>query len=96
MGTVKDDYRIVYVRHFWEQFEERGKYAPVPITLELVEDTVRNPDFTMEDPKYPGREWRVKRIAGRCFKVIVEDRGGEVVVITLMFDRLLRRKGLCR
>ena len=43
---MKDDYRIVYVRHFREQFEERGKHAPVPITLELVEDTVRNPDFT--------------------------------------------------
>jgi hypothetical protein len=64
--------------------------------MELVEDTIKNPDFVMQDPKFPEREWRVKKIAGRCFKVIVEGRGEEVVAITLMFDRVLRRKGLCK
>jgi len=88
--------RIVYIKHFWEQFEDRKRHSPVPLTMELVEDTIKNPDFVMQDPRYPEREWRVKKIAGRCFKVIVEDMGEEIVAITLMFDRTLRRKGLCK
>ena len=88
--------RIVYVRHFWEQFEERKRHSPVPLTMELVEDTIRNPDFVMQDPKYPEREWRVKKIAGRRFKVIVEDVGEEIIAVTLLFDRILGRKGLCK
>ena len=88
--------RIVYTNHFWEQFKERGRHSPVPITIELIEETINNPDFSIQDPKYPEREWRVKKVAGRCFKVIVENRDNEIVAITLMFDRVLRRKGLCR
>ena len=88
--------RIVYTKHFWEQFEDRRRHSPVPLTLELVEDTIKNPDFVVQDPKRPGREWRVRKIAGRCFKVIVEDEGDSIVAITLLFDRILRRKGLCK
>ncbi|SNR73762.1 DUF4258 domain-containing protein [Desulfurobacterium atlanticum] len=88
--------RIIYTRHFCEQLEERKRNSPVPLTIELIEDTIKNPDLVMQDPKYSKREWRIKKVAGRCFKVIVEDMGKEIVAITLMFDRTLRRKGLCR
>jgi len=32
----------------------------------------------------------------RCFKVIVEDVGEEIIAVTLLFDRILGRKGLCK
>ena len=86
---------IFYTNHFWKQLAQRSRTSPVELTIELVESTVLDPDFVMDDPKYPEREWRVKRIAGRCLKVIVEDRGERVIVVTVMFDRTLRRKGLC-
>ena len=88
--------QIVYVKHFWKQFADRRRHSPVPLTMELVGNTIRNPDFIMQDPKYPEREWRIRKIAGRCFKVIVERDGEKIVAITLMFDRILRRKGLCK
>lgn len=91
--------KITYTRHFWHQFKEQSKASPVPITMELVEETIRKPDLIMQDPRNPEREWRIKKVAGYCFKVIVENRDenrdNEMVVITLMLDRGLRRKGLC-
>ena len=88
--------RVLYVKHFLEQFEERKRHSPVPLTFELVEETINSPDLVLQDPKHPDREWRIKKVAGRCFKVIVENKGNEIIAITLMFDRVLRRKGLCR
>jgi hypothetical protein len=92
----KKPFRIRYTKHFWEQFKERGKHSPVPITVELVEETIKNPDFVLNDPKYPQRIWLIKKVVDRCFKVIVETKEEEIIVITLMFDRVLRRKGLCK
>jgi hypothetical protein len=92
----KEPFRIRYTKHFWEQFKERGKHSPVPLTIELVEETLQNPDMVLNDPKYSKRKWLIKKVAGRCFKVIVETGKEEIVVITLMFDRVLRRKGLCK
>jgi len=50
----------------------------------------------MRDPKYPKREWRVKKIARRCFKVIVENKEEKIIAITLMFNRVLKNRGLCK
>ncbi|HIC09471.1 MAG TPA: DUF4258 domain-containing protein [Aquificales bacterium] len=93
---MKEDLPIKYTKHFWEQFEERGKHSPVPITIELVEETIKNPDLVLDDPNHPKRKWLIKKVAERCFKVIVETKGTEIIAITLMFDRGLRRKGLCK
>ncbi len=41
------------------------------------------------------REWRIKKIEGYCFKIIVEHVQDGILVLTLFFDRGLRRKGLC-
>ncbi len=48
------------------------------------------------DNKNPSREWRVKKVKGYCLKVIVEKKVDTLIVITLFFDRGLRRKGLCK
>ena len=87
---------IVYTDHFWRQFERRKRASPVELTTELIEDAIKTPDLVMKDPRHPSREWRIKKIAGRCLKIVVENEGHRVTAITLMFDRTLRRKGLCK
>ncbi len=86
---------IEYSQHFWEQFKERVKLSPVELTLEIIEDTIKNPDFIVEDRK-PYREGRVKKIQGRCLKVVVEKEFNKLKVITIFWDRTLRRRGLCK
>jgi len=86
---------VVYTDHFWDRFRRRQKESPVPLTIELVESAVFSPDLTLPDKKHPGREWRIKKVAGRCLRVVVEPARNRLIVITLLFDRKLRRKGLC-
>jgi hypothetical protein len=87
--------RIVYTEHFWDRFRRSQKEAPVPLTEELIESAILYPNFTMPDPKYPEREWRVKKISGRCLRIVVEPSEDKLIVITVLFDRNLRRKRLC-
>ncbi|RUM42262.1 MAG: DUF4258 domain-containing protein [Desulfurobacterium sp.] len=86
---------VVYTEHFWDRFYRRKKESPLPLTLELVELAIFSPDFVLPDKNHPNRECRIKKVKGRCLKVVVEPCGKKLVVITLMFDRNLRRKGLC-
>nr|AUH21282.1 hypothetical protein [uncultured bacterium] len=86
---------IIYTNHFWNRFQRRKEESPVPLTMELIESSILSPDFTLPDPKNPNRRWHIKKIAGRYLRVVVEHQGNKLIVITLMFDRNLRRKGLC-
>jgi len=86
---------ISYTAHFWDRFYRRQKESPVPLTKELVESAILSPDFILPDPKHPKREWRIKKISGRCLRVVVELSGNKLIVITVLFDRNLRRRGLC-
>ncbi len=87
--------KIEYTRHFWEQFKERNEKSPIKLTIEIVEDTIKNPDFVVKDRK-PNREGKVKKINGRCLKIIVEKENNKLKIITIFWDRTLRRKGLCK
>jgi len=88
---------VEYTFHFWDRFERRKEESPVPLTRELLEEAISSPDFILPDPNFENREWRVKRIGGRCLRIVVEVccGGSRLVAITLMFDRNLKRKGLC-
>ena len=74
------------------------KVSPINLSLELIEETVKNPDLIILDKNNPKREWRVKKIKGRCLKVIVEfyEKEDKLKVITVFWDRNLRRRGLCK
>ena len=65
------------------------------MAIELIESAILSPDLTLPDRKRPNREWRIKKIAGRCLRVVVEPAENRLIVVTLMFDSNLRRKGLC-
>ena len=89
--------RIVYTEHFKRRFERRRKGSPVPLTWELVEEAIKRPDLVMPDPHFSNRHWRVKKVDGYCLRVVVEvsDTADYLIAVTLMFDRGLRRRGLC-
>ena len=87
--------KVEFSEHFWKRFEERRKKAPVKITKDTVIQTIENPDIIIPDPYNPSREWRIKKIEGYCLKVIVEHVQDGILVLTLFFDRGLRRRGLC-
>ncbi len=65
------------------------------ITPELIKEFVLAPDLILDDPKHESREWRIKKIKNRCLRIVVEDRGDKLEVVTVFFDRTLKRKGLC-
>lgn len=88
--------KIVFTDHFMQQFEMRRQNSPVPLTWEVIKDTIQKPDITMPDPEHPSRVWLIKKIEGRCLKIIMEVKGDEMKAITVFFDRGLRRKGLCK
>ena len=76
--------KIEYTSHFWEQFRDRKEISPVELSIEIIED------------RKPKREGRIKKIQGRCLKVVVEKETNKLKVITIFWDRTLRRKGLCK
>ncbi len=86
--------KIEYSKHFWNRFIRR-KDDVIELTKELIEETVKKPDFIVDD-KIPNREGRIKKIDGRCLKVVVEKENDKLIVITIFWDRTLRRKGLCK
>jgi len=88
--------RIELTRHFWTRWERRKKeMLKNGINPETIKEFALNPDFVIDDPKHEGREWRIKRVGGRCLRIVVESKGDRLEVVTAFFDRTLRRKGLC-
>ena len=82
--------------HFWAKWEERKDFMlKEGITPYTIKEFALNPDIVLPDDIYPSRSWHIKRIRGRCLKIVVERTGDKLIVITAYFDRTLRRKGLC-
>ncbi len=87
---------IDFSKHFFIKWEERkSSFLAHGIDIESIIEFVKNPDFILEDDLFPNRRWCIKRIGGRCLKIVVEDKGDKLIIITAYFDRTLRRKGLC-
>lgn len=80
---------IVLTKHL------RDKAAQRQIGLDVVEETVRNPDFTLPDPKDAELKWHIKKYKGRCLVVIIKEDKGSLKVVTVFYDRRLQRRGLC-
>jgi len=85
-----------FTKHFWDRWKDRkDSFLQYEITPEKIIDFATNPDFTMPDDVFSFREWRIKKIKGRCLKIVVEIKDDVLTIITAYFDRTLRRKGLC-
>ena len=84
------------MNHLWKRLDRR-KYDvdDFELTIELIEKAVRQPDFVVKD-RIPNREGRILKINGRCLKVVVEKENDKLIVITVFWDRTLKRKGLCK
>ena len=82
--------------HFWLKWEERkGFMLREGITPETIKEFALDPDVVLPDDVYASRMWHIKRVGGRCLKIVVELSGDKLIVITAYFDRTLKRKGLC-
>ena len=84
---------VIFVPHSLKRFEERIRRWN--LSLEDIKEFALNPDFTLPDKKHAHREWRVKKYDGRCIKIVVEQEKNILIIVTVMLDRTLRRKGLC-
>jgi len=88
--------QIIFTHHFWDRWEKRKEdLLSFGITPEKIKEYVINPDLIITDPNHEHREWRIKKIQGRCLKIVVERRGIKLEIVTVFFDRTLKRKGLC-
>ncbi|MEN3028647.1 MAG: DUF4258 domain-containing protein [Aquificaceae bacterium] len=88
--------RVKITPHFEKRWNERGKFMEsLGITIEKILYYIHNPDLVLDDPLYPDRKYYVKRVEGRCLKVVVEHREDILTPITVFFDRALRKKGIC-
>jgi len=65
------------------------------VTLEKIMEFVEEPDLIIQDPNHSDREWRIKRIGSRCLKIVVEVKEDKLDIVTVFFDRTLKRRGLC-
>ena len=87
---------IRITKHLWNRLNRRKHDVDeVELTIELIEEAVRQPDLIVED-RIPNREGRVLKINGRCLKVVVEKESDKLIVVTVFWDRTLKRKGLCK
>ena len=88
--------QVVFTKHFWDRWERRKEtLLGFGITPQKIKSYVINPDLIISDPNHKCREWRIKRIHGRCLKIVVEKTEAKLEIITVFFDRTLKRKGLC-
>jgi len=88
--------KVELTEHFWERWDGRKEFMlREGVTPEKIIEFAGEPDLIMQDPKHPGREWRIKRVRSRCLKIVVEVKGDRLEVITAFFDRTLKRRGLC-
>jgi len=91
-----DKLKVLFTDHFWEKWEERKDFfLKEGINPEKIQEFALFPDFTLPDDIFPNREWRIKRINGRCLKIVVEEEGNILIIVTAYFDRTLKRRGLC-
>jgi hypothetical protein len=64
------------------------------ITLAWIEATVNSPDFVEVDPRHPERTRSYKAVpeyGGRMLRVVHRADGDDIVIITVHFDRGIRR-----
>jgi hypothetical protein len=64
------------------------------IALAWIWAAVHSPDFVDTDPRHPERKRSYKAIAeygGRMLRVVHRPEGDDIVVITVHFDRGVRR-----
>ena len=88
--------KIEITKHLLNRVNRRKHdIEDVELTIELIEKAVKQPDFIVED-RTPNREGRILKINGRCLKVVVEKENDKLIVITVFWDRTLKRKGLCK
>lgn len=88
--------RVELTNHFWLRWERRkGEMLRHGITPEQIIEFTSNPDYVLDDPKHEGREWRIKKVGGRCLRIVTENKGDRLEVVTAFFDRTLKRRGLC-
>jgi hypothetical protein len=61
---------------------------------EWIERTVRDPEWTMPDPRHPGVERRFRAIpeyGGRVLRVACYEIAAEIRIVTVFFDRDAKR-----
>lgn len=80
---------IVLTKHLRDKAQQRQ------IGLDMVEETVRKPDFTLPDPTDAELKWHIKKYNGRCLVVIIKEEVGSLKGVTVFYDRRLQRRGLC-
>jgi hypothetical protein len=64
------------------------------IDIAWVEAVITQPDWAAADPVDPAltRAWRrIPERGGRSLRVVFRPRGGDIVVVTVVFDRGARR-----
>jgi hypothetical protein len=76
---------IKYIPHALARMEERG------IPKELVEDTLKHPDKVIEG--YLGRKVAQKNINGKVVRIIYEEDGENIVVVTAYITSKLKKYG---
>ena len=81
---------IIFTNHLTEKAEKRQ------ISMDVVRECLKNPDYIMPDPKDDELKWYVKKYSERCLVVVVKEEAGYYKCITVFFDRRLRRRGLCK
>ncbi|MEJ5338683.1 MAG: hypothetical protein ACK42C_07470 [Aquificaceae bacterium] len=55
------------------------------VTLEKIVEYAIEPDYIIQDPKYVNRQWRIKKVAGRCLKIVTESSDDILIVVTVFF-----------
>lgn len=87
---------IEFTKHFWDIWEDRKEaLTNNGIDPELIKIFATKPDIVIPDKQYENREWRIKKINGRCLKIVVEPKKDRLLIITVFFDRGLKRRNLC-
>ena len=64
------------------------------IDVTWIEDVIRQPARIMPDPNDPSltRAWRrIPERGGRALRVVYRQAGGDIVVVSVVFDRGARR-----
>ena len=79
---------ILLTKHAQEAVNVRG------IAFAWIEEAISSPDFVEADPRHPERTRSYKAIAAfgrRMLRVVHRPEGDDVVIITVHFDRGVRR-----
>lgn len=89
--------KVSFTKHFWDNWKKREpEINKLGVDINQLIQFVLIPDIIMKDPKIADRDWRIKKLDGRCLRIVTESKEDEIVVVTAFLDRTLRRKGICR